>query len=151
MNQKALDLSTIPVIDNHCHAYLRDPRPADAKQYRRFFSEAHSEAHAHEHVPSAVYYRWALKELGRILNVPDTEDDVLARRAMLSQAEFTALLLDEARIEAMLIDTGYGGPDQLSIPEMRELTGARIEWVLRLETLAQDLIAESPDFSTFRE
>src|SRR5207253_321278 len=73
------------------------------------------------------------------------------KRAARSQRELTALLLGEANIETMLIDTGFGGPDTLSIPEMRELTGCRVDWVLRLEVLAQGLIAENAEFSTFRE
>jgi hypothetical protein len=146
-----LDLSEIAIIDNHCHAYTRDTGPLMFTQYRRLFSESHSQAHATEHIPQASYYRWALKDLGRVLGCAPNEDAVLARRFALSQSQLTTLLLSEANIEAMLIDTGFGGPDALSIPEMRELTGIRMEWVLRLETLAQVLIAEIQDFAHFRE
>ncbi|MDB5077961.1 MAG: hypothetical protein JWO42_4140 [Chloroflexi bacterium] len=150
MQQQALDLSAIPVIDNHCHAYINYEQPLDARQYRRLFSEANSAAFTYEHVPQASYYRWALKELGRILDCAATEDAVLAKRASFSLPEFTALLLGEAQIEAMLIDTGLGGPEFLSLDAMRSLTGCRIEWVLRLEVLAQHLIAETHDFATFQ-
>jgi hypothetical protein len=149
-SRQTLDLSTIPIIDNHCHAYVRAEQPLNALQYRRLFSEAHSESLAHEHVPRAAYYRWALKDLGRILGCPATEDAVLEQRAALSQAALTALLLGEANIEAMLIDTGLGGSEFLSIPDMRDLTGCRIDWILRLEVLAQQIISETEDFTSFR-
>jgi len=147
----ALDLSAIPAIDNHCHAYLRDGSPLTLSQYRGLFSEAHSKPFANEHIAQASYYRWALKDLGRVLGCASTEDAVLEKRSALTLAQLTALLLGEANIETMLIDTGFGGPESLTIPEMRELTGLKIEWVLRLETLAQVFIAEIPDFSTFRD
>jgi hypothetical protein len=146
-----LDLSGIAAIDNHCHAYTRDVGPLSAAQYRRLFSEAHSDAFAVEHIPQAGYYRWALKDLGRVLDCAADEGAVLAKRGTMSQAQLTTLLLGEANIETMLIDTGLGGPEFLTIPEMRDLTGCRIEWVLRLETLAQVFIAEIPDFATFNE
>src|SRR5450755_2562250 len=130
-----LDLHAVAIIDNHCHAYARDAGPLTSAQYRRLFSESHSQSFATEHVPQASYYRWALKELGRVLGCAATEDAVLAKRFALNLAQLTTLLLGESNIEAMLIDTGYGGPEALSIPQMRELTGCRIEWVLRLETL----------------
>jgi predicted TIM-barrel fold metal-dependent hydrolase len=144
-----IDLGSIPLVDNHCHAYHRPTAALDATAFRRLFSEAHAPRAAVDHVPHAVYYRWALKELGRVLGCPATERDVLERRAALSVPDFVALLLGEAGIACMLIDTGLGGADFLSLDEMRALTGCRIEHVLRLETLAQSLILRADYFEQF--
>lgn len=142
-------LRSIPIIDNHCHAYVRSLGPLDGPAYRRLFSEALAPEASRDHVPTAVYYRWALKELGRVLGCPPTERAVLERRNALPEDRFAGLLLGEAGIEAMLIDTGLGGPEFMTIAEMRSLTGCRIEWMLRLETLAQSLIAQTDRFDEF--
>lgn len=145
-----VDLHAIPIVDNHCHAYHRTAGPLDAATFRRLFSEARSPRAAVDHVPHAVYYRWALKELGRILGCPATEEAVLARRAALDERAYVALLLGEANVEIMLIDTGLGGAEFRSLDEMRALTGCRIEHVLRLETLAQSLILRAERFEQFQ-
>ncbi|HWE64113.1 MAG TPA: hypothetical protein VHB98_20570, partial [Chloroflexota bacterium] len=145
-----IDLHSTPLIDNHCHAYIRDLGALDPAHFRRLFGEARAPHAAEEHVQTAIYYRWALKELGRVLGCAATEAAVLQRRAAMPEADYVALLLGEARIETMLIDTGLGGPEFLTLPEMRALTGCRIEHVLRLETLAQDLILQSARFADFQ-
>jgi predicted TIM-barrel fold metal-dependent hydrolase len=144
-----LDMTGIPIVDNHCHAYLRPTAPLDVSAFRRLFSEANQLHTAHDHVHTAVYYRWALKEIGRILGCPASEEEVLARRAEYSEADYAKLLLGEAAIDTMLIDTGLGGEEFHSLDEMRALTGCRVEWVLRLETLAQKLIVANRDFDAF--
>jgi predicted TIM-barrel fold metal-dependent hydrolase len=144
-----LDLSGIPIVDNHCHAYLRPTAPLDASTFRRLFSEARSPQEATDHVQHTVYYRWALKELGRVLGCAASEDAVLARRAERPETEYVALLLSEAAIDTLLIDTGLGGDEFYSLAEMRALTNCRVEWVLRLETLAQELILANQSFEAF--
>ena len=77
------------------------------------------------------------------------EAEILARRASFSLQDYTALLFGEGQIEAMLIDTGFGGAESLTLDQMRKLTGSRVEWILRLETLAQELILASSGFDEF--
>jgi len=144
-----IDLSAVPVIDNHCHAYTRPLGPLDVPAYRRLFSEVREPKAATEHIQNATYYRWALKELGRVLGCAAAEGPVLERRAALSQRDLVALLLRDAPIEAKLIDTGLGGTEFLSVVEMRELTGIRVEWMLRIEVLAERLIPDSDGFDHF--
>ena len=84
-----------------------------------------------------------------MLGCAAAEGPVLERRAALSQRDLVALLLRDAPIEAKLIDTGLGGAEFLSIPEMRELTGIRVEWMLRIEVLAERLIPDSDGFEHF--
>ena len=35
-----MDLATVPILDQHCHALLRDGAVADATAYARFFTES---------------------------------------------------------------------------------------------------------------
>jgi predicted TIM-barrel fold metal-dependent hydrolase len=144
-----LNLDAVPVVDNHCHSFLRDATHLDARGYRGLFTEARRDGPSVPYVGSAVYYRWALKELARVLHCEPVEASVLSARAQYTLEELTGVLFAEARIEAMLIDTGLGGAEFFTIPEMRALTGCRVEWVLRLETLAQELILSTVSFGEF--
>jgi predicted TIM-barrel fold metal-dependent hydrolase len=66
---------------------------------------------------------------------------VLAARAEIPLNELGARMLRDANIPALLIDYGLGGADRMSVDEMRALLPeCRIEPILRLETMAQELI-----------
>lgn len=144
-----LNLDSVPVVDNHCHCFFRDAGHLDTHGYRAAFTEARRDGAQVHAVGSAVYYRWALKELARLLACEPAETAVLACRAGYTLEAFTALLFAEARIDTLLIDTGLGGAEFFTLPEMRDLTGCRVEWVLRLETLAQELILTTVSFTEF--
>ena len=67
-----LDLSGIPILDQHCHPLLRERGRFTAVEYQRFFSESgEAEMHQH-HAPATIFFRWALKELATFLGCPPT-------------------------------------------------------------------------------
>lgn len=64
-------------------------------------------------------------------------DAYLARRAELGWREASRLLVRDARVEALLIETGYRSDDILGVDEMGTLASARASEVVRLEALAE--------------
>jgi hypothetical protein len=77
----SLDLSGVPILDQHCHPLLRDGVTLGVTDYQRFFSES-GEAEMHRrHAPTTIFFRWALKELAAFLGCPPTVESVLATRA----------------------------------------------------------------------
>jgi hypothetical protein len=142
-----LDLSTIPVIDHHCHPWLRMSAPFDAATYRRLFTEGVDPAIG-EGIPDTIYYRWTLRELSRMLNCAPTEEAVLARRAELGHDAVAARLMAEAMVEAAILDHLYvgRGADNFTVAEMgQRLGGATAVGALRLEIVLQNLIVEATD------
>jgi predicted TIM-barrel fold metal-dependent hydrolase len=147
----AMDLSGMPVIDHHVHA-LRRTHPADAIAYRSAFTESGDPAQLRDHVPHSAYYRWLLREAASVLGCAPTEDAVLeARRRYATPADLARVLWPRANISAMLFDTGFLRKEMLSPADMEQATGIRSFEVVRLETLAEDLIAESRSFDELRE
>ena len=146
-----MDLTGIPVIDHHVHA-LRRAHPADAMAYRAAFTESGDPLQLRDHVPHSVYYRWLLREVAAALGCAPTEAAVLeARRAYASPAELARVLWPKANIATLLFDTGFLREQMLSPLEMEAATGIRSFEVVRLEALAEDLIAESRTFDELRE
>ncbi len=50
-----LDLTGIPVVDNHCHPVLLNQH-MDGVQFRGYCTEATDAIFAEEHIPNTVYY-----------------------------------------------------------------------------------------------
>ncbi len=143
----SLNLSTIPILDHHCHSLLRRETPYSAAEFQRFFSEGGDDGIVAEHTPNSVFFRWAVKEVAQFLGCAPTTEAVLAARAAIPLNELGARMLRDANIPVLLIDYGLAGADRMSIPDMKaSLPMCRIEPILRLETMAQELILKYETF-----
>jgi len=142
-----LDLASIPILDHHCHAFLHRATPYTALEFQRFFSEGGDEGIVAEHTPNSVFFRWGIKELAHFLACEPRTEAVLAARAAIPLNELGARMLRDVNIPVLLIDYGLAGVDRMSIAEMRtSLPTCRIEPILRLETMAQELILQYETF-----
>jgi hypothetical protein len=145
-----IDLTAIPVIDNHCHPLVTEftaqdgPAP-DLLRWRRRFTEAADPEMARTHVPQSVPYRWLLREVAAFLGCVPEEAAVLAERAGRGGSTVSIALLRDARFAALLVDEGYPPPAEV-VPRARlaELAGCRVAPLLRLEVLMQRLVSELP-------
>jgi uncharacterized protein len=153
----ALDLSAIPVVDNHCHGFLSVQGPFDLAAYRAHFTESADSQTRAEHAAATLAYRRVLRALAAFLGAePDDEAAILAaRNARAAQDGGDALIRDvlhATTIDALLIDQGYP-PAQLVRPDAQvaALAGIRIAPILRLEILMQDLIAAHDTLDTVAE
>ena len=143
---RPVDLSRIPVVDGHCHPLLGDPINVAAGTLLDFFTEARPGT-MRAHVPHTGYAQRALRALARRYGVEPTVDAVLdARRRAGSEAG--RQYLTEARVAALLVDTGYP-PDAMPLEEMRKFVGCPIHEVVRIEARAERLIAQRLSYPAF--
>lgn len=138
-----LDLTEIPVLDQHCHAFLHKWFETTTPAFHARFTEGGTRVE--RAVPSLVYYRWALREMRRALGLaPDADEEaILAARA--AQADdYLAVMMGEAGLAGILIDDGYPPSDRaLGVAQMSEACGCPTWRVLRLETLLESLLARA--------
>ncbi len=146
-----LDLTSISVVDNHCHPVLRDQQ-MDASRFRSYFTEATDTSFPEKHIPSTVYYLWLLRQAATFYGCKNTEEDVLAMRNSMSADALLEHLLRAANIGTLVIDAAYPPASGCYTPEhMGELGHCRIAKMLRLETLMQQLIITYDDFDEMLE
>jgi hypothetical protein len=147
-----LDLTDIPLVDNHCHGLLADGTPMDAGELRLRFSETAFGPFPAEHTTTSVHYLWAIRQMAAKLGCDPDESSVLASRARLSQSELDRLYLDDANISWLLVDDGYPEPERtVDRATQAARTGCRVGWVERVETVAARLVGESAGFAEFDE
>lgn len=146
-----LDLSAIPVVDNHCHPILRRQK-LDALEFRRYFSEATAHGFAEKHVPQSVYYLWLLRQLARLHDCEADEAGILAVRNRLEIQDLLQTYWQAAKLETLMIDEGYPDATICYQPdELEQLSGCRVVKMLRLENLMQELIMACSDFDELLE
>jgi predicted TIM-barrel fold metal-dependent hydrolase len=142
-----MDLNAIPVIDQHCHPWLRPGPPYNPEAFRLLFTEG-VDPRLGDGVSSTIYYRWTIRELARVFDCEPSEEMVLATRRELGHDEVARRLMAEANIEAAVLDYGFvgRGADLFDRAEMAaQLGGAKTVEALRLETLLESLVRESAD------
>jgi predicted TIM-barrel fold metal-dependent hydrolase len=136
-----IDLSSVLIVDDHCHGFYLEQRPADALAWRRHFTESYDAEMPARHVPTSLAYARLMRALAGFLGCAPEEDAVLAARAAHGEDALIADLLRAARIEVLLVDQGYPPTHQVRPDaEVAALTSCRMVPILRLETLMQDLI-----------
>jgi len=148
-----LDLTSIAVVDNHCHPLLLEQK-MDTLQFRASFSEASAPVFAEQHVANSVYYLWMLRQLAVFFGCQSKsdEDEVLAARNRLDSDTLIEHLYRAAKIDTLILDVAHPQAELCYSPErMGQLGHCRVARMLRLETLMQSLIVEVRDFDELVE
>jgi predicted TIM-barrel fold metal-dependent hydrolase len=135
-------LADVPAIDQHAHPLELPPRGLGIDEFRALFTEAQREP---GRVGETIFYRWAVRELAEILELgvsedfPEVEAAVLSVRAS-DPTGYTRQLMREANLEALLLDTGYGGGGALE--EHESLLQSPVFEIARIESVAERLLPE---------
>jgi hypothetical protein len=145
-----MDLSALPLVDNHCHSLLR-VQPRTVLQWRRLFTESCYPEMTERHVEHTVFYQWAERALGRLYRCQPTAEAILEARSGVDLKTLARRLNEDANIGAWLVDYGFATADTFGPGELPDVAGVRVEHVLRLEPLVESLLLEAPDFDTLHD
>jgi len=146
-----LDLTSIAVVDNHCHPVLLNQH-LDALSFRGYCTEATDASFAEQHIPNTVYYRWLLRQMALFYGCEYTEESILAARNHMGADDLLEHLFRAANIDTFVLDPAYPPGSECYTPErMGQLGHCRTAKMLRLETLMQELILEHADFDELLE
>jgi uncharacterized protein len=138
-----IDLSHIPLADNHCHGIYHTQGPMDAPAWRRLFTESSDPGVRSEHVATTLFYHRLVRKMATFFGCDPTEDAVLEARRQFDDRGLIGKLLRAGHIEVLFLDKGY--PQQeLVLPdaELSSVAGCRVASMLRVELVMQRLIAE---------
>jgi predicted TIM-barrel fold metal-dependent hydrolase len=144
-----LDLTPIPLVDNHCHGIYSDQSIADIPSWRRHFTEAKDAGMQQTHVATTLFYRRLIRAMAVLFACEPKEEVILAARQAIDGNVLIQRCLQDAHFEALCIDKGYPPPSQVvADAALSTLANCRVAPMLRVELVMQELIAE---LSTFDE
>ncbi len=136
-----IDLSDVPVVDNHCHAVEADQR-TDVPRWRKFFTESPDPSMQADHVAETAFYRRLIRALSKHYGVSCSEESVLEARAARTTGELVSSMFRDASIAGVVIDTGYPAPDKaMPAAAFRSASQARYVALARLEVRFEQLVA----------
>jgi len=144
-----MDLTTIPLLDHHCHP-LRRVGELDGPGLRRHFSES-TDPTMLPHIASAMFYGRGLRDLALLLDCDPSEEAVLAARHQQPAEQHARRLFEAANISTLLLDTGFSSETAYTLDEHRTMLPCAIHEVLRLEKLVEQLIVETESFAQLED
>jgi uncharacterized protein len=131
----------VRAVDHHCHPLRRGSASLEPNDFRACFTEATDARVLSEHVPNTPLYRLLLRRLAPVFGCQPTESAILTARRMLEPAPYARELLEQSGTGLMLLDTGFGGAEALTFEEHQAMVPIPQREIVRLETLAEDLVA----------
>lgn len=147
-----IDLSNIPLADNHCHGIYQVQTPVDVTAWRQLFTESSDPGMRSTHVTTTLFYRRLMREMATFFECEPTEEAVLAARQQLDDQSLISKFLRSANFDVLFVDKGYP-PPELLLPDtvISNLANCRVAPMLRVELLMQRLIAENSVLSAVVE
>lgn len=134
-----------PAVDHHCHPLRRWPFQLTALELRAAFTEAIDPRIPREHVLHTAGYRAALRRLGDALGCEPTEAAILEQRNGAEPAGYANRLLQRTNTGLLLLDYGFSGGDAFPPDEHGRVVRLPQREIVRLETVAERLVADSRD------
>jgi uncharacterized protein len=134
-----------PAIDHHCHPLRRWPFQLSAVELRGGFSEALDPQLAEHHLVNTVAYEDAIRRIAGELGCEPSESAVLAYRNAAEPAGYGRRLMARTATGVMLVDNGFATAESFTLPEQEQAIGITQRQVIRLETLAENLIHYAQD------
>lgn len=130
-------LSTLGLVDHHVHGVVR--KNPSRESFTNMITESDRTPHSlNEALNTQVGFavrRWCAP----LLDVPIScsAQDYFDRRIELGADEVNRRFLTGSGISHYLIETGYRGDEIHDPAEMSQLTGAKVDQIVRLETVAE--------------
>ncbi|MGH7999836.1 MAG: amidohydrolase family protein, partial [Brasilonema sp.] len=143
-----MNLSDIPLIDQHAHNLLR-PEVAAHYPYSTAFTEGNHSEIVNHHARHTLFYRRSLRDIATLLNCEAQEETILTHRDSLGLEQLTQLCFSAANLEAIYLDDGLQADSILPLSWHERFVC--VKRILRLEKLAEQLIPQSDSFETFLE
>ncbi|MGD0805331.1 MAG: amidohydrolase family protein [Candidatus Bathyarchaeia archaeon] len=137
-----LSFDSCHVVDAHCHPFLpgKESRPFEA------YLTLSDLPQRREDLTSTMLYRLVMRDLGRVLRVSG-EDRIIEERQMRVKsdpAKYIRMLFDEAKLETLLVDSGYPFKEfvgyEIDLKDFSEMVGREVREIFRLEVAVHLLL-----------
>ncbi len=125
------------LVDHHVHSIVRET--LDRQGYLAMLTESDRAAAVvgWDTQLGIAVRRWCAPLLG--LERSSDGEAYLERRLAMDAREAGRAFLRPAGIGTLLVDTGFRGDALIDLPDLAALAGARVEPIVRLESVAEDL------------
>jgi len=143
-----MELSDIPIIDNHANNLLK-PEAIAKYPITAAFTPGRSPEILERYARHSFSYRRSLRDIAALLECDPEESAILAKRKELGWQQLTQICFKAAKLDALLLDDGFLASDVLPLEWHQKFVPSRR--LLRVEAIAESILPQAKNFETFRE
>lgn len=144
-----VDLSQIPIVDNHCHSFL--PEKED-EAFDQLFNLSMLDI-PKLHTEHMLLYRRVVTELSRFLGCANDFQEVIRIRKEVygrDKVAYVQKMFDEVGLDTIIVDIGFPDEDftgySVPLDTFREITGRKLASIYRFEPLMRNLFNQDISF-----
>ncbi|MFN8520032.1 MAG: amidohydrolase family protein [Chloroflexota bacterium] len=130
-------IAGLTLVDHHVHSLVRQPPDEAAFLDMLTESDRPAAVAGWDTQLGVAVRRWCAPVLG--LEASASAEAYLARRLPMDPREAARAFLAASGIGTLLVDTGFRGDALFPVAELAELARARVQPIVRLEAVAEDL------------
>jgi predicted TIM-barrel fold metal-dependent hydrolase len=146
-----MELSEFPVIDSHCHGFLPEEGTGPFEQYLKLSSKPIPR----EDMVNTFIYRQVVRELSRVLDCRGSHDKIIDERNKLYRQDpfsYIKLLFGDARIETLLVDTGYPFKEfagySINQSTFSKIVPCKVLEIFRIDNVVYNLVKDRVAFDS---
>ncbi len=161
-----IDLSDVPVVDNHVHPWRESSKHLSAEALAEsvsfvdavvtsvrepFLPAEQLEAPLRLYRETSLSVRALLVDLARFLGCEERWEAVAAARNRAAEADYRGWaqrLFEDARIDALLVDEGGSRP-RVTLEQLGQIAPARLRRVARTDNFVRDLLEQEESWPRF--
>lgn len=161
-----IDLSDVPVVDNHVHPWRESSKHLSAEALAEsvsfvdavvtsvrepFLPAEQLEAPLRLYRETSLSVRALLVDLARFLGCEERWEAVAAARNRAAEADYRGWaqrLFEDARIDALLVDEGGSRP-RVPLEQLGQIAPARLRRVARTDNFVRDLLEQEESWPRF--
>lgn len=145
-------IESLALVDHHVHGPFRDDGPEP--RFQNSLNEGNTDpltdpSTAYDSQLGIALRRWCAPLLD--LPVHTVAEDYWLRRSELGEAEITRRMLSAAGVAEWLVDTGFRAEDVLTPAEVARVSSGSAREIVRMETVAEQLITTIGDANDYPE
>jgi hypothetical protein len=146
-----IDFTDNSVVDSHCHAFLPIKENDSFEQYLTL---------ADHKVPkidmeNTFFYQYLVNELSRLMEYKGTNEQIIEernRRYRKDPREFIKVLFEDAKIETLLVDTGYPSEEfsgySVNFSEFSKVVPSNLKEIFRIDNSVYKILKNGLDFDS---
>ncbi|HJO95626.1 MAG TPA: amidohydrolase family protein [Victivallales bacterium] len=147
-----MNLNDIPIIDHHAHPILKPEALNDINDFTFWFTES-SEIQVYSHqIKSSIFFKQAMRWISEdLLSCNNNISDIFSSRIKKNHDIYTNTIFKKSNITNLMCDFGFPRSGTYNLDEMEKITSIPIKNIVRIETIAEEIILSSNTMEDFTE
>ncbi|MCP4178500.1 MAG: amidohydrolase family protein [bacterium] len=147
-----MDLNDIPIIDHHAHPILKPEAFTNLNDFLFWFTESNVKEVYSNQISSSIFFKQAMRWISEdLLSCNNDINDIFSSRKDKDYDIYINQIFKKCNITSLMCDFGFPKLKTYNLNELENLTSIPIKNIVRIETLAEQIILNCNTLEEFTD